>query len=69
MCIYMHVGEFDQLGWTTPIEQQAGALKKRGLNVHFTIEKGQQHRLETFAGEGAKRLFEEFEETRRGCSQ
>ena len=69
LCINMHVGEFDQLGWTSPIERQAGALKKQGLNVRFTIEKGQQHRLETFAGEGAKRLFDQFEEARRGCSQ
>jgi poly(3-hydroxybutyrate) depolymerase len=69
LCIYMHVGEFDQLGWTDPIAEQAEGLKERGLKVHFTIEKDQQHRLETFAGEGAKRLFEEFEEARRGCSQ
>ena len=69
LCINMHVGEFDQLGWTSPIERQAGALKKQGLNVRFTIEKGQPHRLETFAGEGAKRLFDQFEEARRGCSQ
>ena len=69
LCIYMHVGEFDQLGWTSPIERQAGALQEMGLNVHFTIEKEQQHRLETFAGEGARRLFEEFEEARRGCSK
>jgi poly(3-hydroxybutyrate) depolymerase len=69
LCIYMHVGEFDQLGWTDPIEEQAEGLQERGLKVRFTIEKGQQHRLETFAGEGAKRLFEEFEEARRGCSK
>jgi predicted esterase len=69
LCINMHVGEFDQLGWTSPIERQAGALKKQGLNVRFTIERGQQHRLETFAGEGAKRLFDQFEEARRGCSR
>jgi poly(3-hydroxybutyrate) depolymerase len=69
LCIYMHVGEFDQLGWTAPIERQAAALKQKGLKVHFTIEKGQQHRLETFAGAGAQRLFEQFEEARRGCSR
>ena len=69
LCINMHVGEFDQLGWTDPIEEQAEALQEKGLKVRFTIEKGQQHRLETFAGEGAKRLFEEFEEARRGCSK
>lgn len=69
LCIYMHVGEFDQLGWTEPITRQANAFKQMGLNVHSTVEKGQKHRLETFAGEGAKRLFEHFEEAQKGCSQ
>ena len=69
LCINMHVGEFDQLGWTSPIERQANALKQMGLNVRFTMEKGQPHRLETFAGEGAKRLFDQFEEARKGCSR
>ena len=69
LCINMHVGEFDQLGWESPIERQANALKQMGLNVRFTMEKGQPHRLETFAGEGAKRLFDQFEEARKGCSR
>jgi poly(3-hydroxybutyrate) depolymerase len=69
LCINMHVGEFDQLGWESPIERQANALKQMGLNVRFTMEKGQPHRLETFAGEGAKRLFDQFEEARHGCSR
>jgi poly(3-hydroxybutyrate) depolymerase len=69
LCIYMHVGELDQLGWTDPIERQANALKQKGLNVHFTIEKGQRHGLETFRGAGAHRLFDQFEEAGRGCSR
>ena len=69
LCIYMHVGEFDQLGWTEPITRQANAFKQMGLNVRSTVEKGQRHRLETFAGENAKRLFEEFEEAQKGCSK
>ena len=69
LCINMHVGEFDQLGWTGDIQQQASELKKKGLNVRFTIEKGQPHRLDTFAGNGAKRLFEEFEQARQGCAK
>ena len=69
LCINMHVGEFDQLGWTGEIQQQASVLKKKGLNVRFTIEKGQPHRLDTFAGDGAKRLFDQFEEARRGCEK
>ena len=69
MCINMHVGEFDQLGWTDDIQQQASVLKKKGLNVRFTIETGQPHRLETFAGGGAKRLFDQFEQARQGCAK
>ena len=68
LCINMHVGEFDQLGWTGEIQDLAYMLKKKGLHVQFTIEKGQQHRLDTFAGEGAKRLFDEFEQARQGCA-
>ena len=68
LCINMHVGEFDQLGWTDQIQQQAAMLKKKGLHVQFTIEKGQPHRLDTFAGDNAKRLFDEFEQARRGCA-
>jgi len=69
LCINMHVGEFDQLGWTDQIQQQASMLKKKGLNVRFTIEKGQPHRLDTFAGNGAKRLFDQFEQARQGCAK
>ena len=69
LCINMHVGEFDQLGWTDEIQQQASMLKKKGLHVRFTMEKGQPHRLDTFAGDGAKRLFDQFEEARRGCEK
>ena len=68
LCIYMHVGEFDQLGWTQPITRQATGLKQKGLNVHFTVEKGQRHRIDTFTGEGAKRLFDQFEAAQKGCS-
>jgi poly(3-hydroxybutyrate) depolymerase len=69
MCINMHVGEFDQLNWTGQIQDQAAMLKKKGLHVNFSVEKGQPHRLDTFAGSGAKRLFEEFEAARAGCGR
>lgn len=68
MCIYMHVGEFYQMGWTPRIQQQAEVFQKVGLNIHFTIEKGQKHRLETFADKNAYRLFDQFEQARQGCA-
>jgi hypothetical protein len=37
--------------------------------AHYTVEKGQPHRMETLAGEHAGRLFDNFEETKKGCSQ
>ena len=35
----------------------------------YTVEKGQPHRMDTLAGVYAARLFDGFEETRKGCSQ
>ncbi len=31
LCINMHVGEFDQLGWTDHVAEQAAMLKEKGL--------------------------------------
>jgi poly(3-hydroxybutyrate) depolymerase len=67
LCIFMHVGEFDSLGWEPRIEQEAGVLQKIGLKIHFRMEKGQEHRIETLAGKGAARLFDQFEQAEHGC--
>ena len=67
LCIFMHVGEFDSLGWEPLIEQEATVLKKVGLKVHFSMEKGQEHRIDTLAGKGAARLFDQFAQAERGC--
>jgi hypothetical protein len=39
------------------------------MGVRFTVEKAQSHRLDTLAGDGAARLFDQFEEARHGCRQ
>jgi len=39
------------------------------MTVRITVEKGQSHRLDTLAGDGAARLFNQFEEARQGCSK
>ncbi len=68
MCINMHVGELDA-GWKEEMQKQAALFKSKGLTVRITVEQGQSHRLDTLAGEGAARLFDQFEQARQGCSQ
>jgi predicted esterase len=68
MCINMHVGELDD-GWPEEMTRQASSFQSQGMTVRFTVEKGQGHRLDTLAGEGAARLFNQFEEARHGCAK
>ena len=68
MCINMHVGELDA-GWKEEMQQQAAQFRAKGMTVRITVEKGQSHRLDTLAGDGAARLFNQFEEARQGCSK
>jgi poly(3-hydroxybutyrate) depolymerase len=68
MCINMHVGELDT-GWKEEMQQQAAQFRARGMTVRITVEKGQSHRLDTLAGDGAARLFNQFEEARQGCAK
>ncbi len=67
MCIYMHVGEHDQ-EWASLMRPQVEIFRQNGLRVEFTIEKDQPHGIATLAGEGARRLFDEFEEARKICN-
>ncbi len=68
MCVFMYVGENDPYRWHDEMKQEAAFLRAAGTVAHYTVEKGQPHRLETLAGAGAARLFENFEETTKGCS-
>ena len=43
-------------------------LRSKGTVARYTVEKGQPHRLETLAGVNAARLFDGFEEAKKGCS-
>jgi len=49
------------------MKQQAEQFRSQGYKVGFKVERGQPHRIETLAGDGASRLFDQFEEARRGC--
>ena len=66
MCINMHVGELDA-GWLEDMQQQASQFRGKGMTVRMTVEKGQSHVIRTLTGDGAPRLFQEIEETAKGC--
>jgi len=68
LCLYLHVGELDS-DWLPGMELMYDQFRDAGLKVRFTVEKGQHHRLETFENEGAARLFDQFEEARKGCGK
>jgi poly(3-hydroxybutyrate) depolymerase len=66
MCINMYAGELDP-DWLSAMKEQSEQLRAQGYQVRFTVEAGQPHRLETLAGDGAARLFDQFDEARHGC--
>jgi len=69
MCVFMYVGENDEYMWHAEMQREAEALRSKGTVARYTVEKGQPHRMETLAGANAGRLFDGFEETKKGCSK
>jgi predicted peptidase len=69
MCVFMYVGELDEYMWHGEMKKETEWLTSHGTVAHYTVEKGQPHRMETLAGANAHRLFEGFEETKKGCSK
>jgi predicted peptidase len=69
MCVFMYVGENDEYMWHPEMQKEAEALRSMGTVARYTVEKGQPHRMETLAGANAGRLFDGFEETKKGCSK
>jgi poly(3-hydroxybutyrate) depolymerase len=67
MCVFMYVGENDEYRWHDEMKSEVEFLRAKGTVARYTVEKGQPHRIETLANENAKRLFEGFEETKKGC--
>jgi predicted peptidase len=68
LCLYLHVGELDT-DWLAGMELMYDQFRDAGLKVRFIVEKGQHHRIETLENEGAARLFDQFEEARKGCGK
>ena len=69
MCVFMYVGENDEYRWHGEMQREQQFLSARGTVARYSLEKGQPHRLETLAGASASRLFDGFEETKKGCSK
>jgi len=69
MCVFMYVGENDEYMWHPEMKKEAEFLRSKGTVARYTVEKGQPHRMETLAGANAGRLFDGFEETKKGCSK
>jgi poly(3-hydroxybutyrate) depolymerase len=69
MCVFMYVGENDEYMWHGEMKKEAETLRARGTVAHYTVEKGQPHRMATLADSSAGRLFDDFEETKKGCSK
>jgi poly(3-hydroxybutyrate) depolymerase len=68
MCVFMYVGEFDPYMWHREMKRETDILRAKGTVARYSVEEGQPHRLETLAGPNAGRLFDGFEETRKGCN-
>jgi poly(3-hydroxybutyrate) depolymerase len=68
MCINMYVGALDK-EWLGTMQKQAAAFRAVGMNVQFSVENGQSHRVGTLEGRGAGRLFNRFEEAQQGCAK
>jgi len=69
MCVFMYVGENDEYMWHPEMKKEAELLRSKGTVARYTVEEGQPHRLDTLAGANAVRLFDGFEETKKGCSK
>src|SRR5262245_5934582 len=69
MCVFMYVGENDEYRWHGEMQREQQFLSARGTVARYTVEKGQPHRMDTLAGASASRLFDGFEETKKGCSK
>ena len=57
MCVFMYVGENDQYMWHPEMKKEAEILHSMGTVAHYTVEKGQPHRMETLAGANASRYI------------
>jgi poly(3-hydroxybutyrate) depolymerase len=68
LCIYMYAGQLDT-DWSDSEREQSAKLRAQGFTVEFNEEKGEGHVMRTLDGDGAMRLFKQFEQARHGCGK
>lgn len=69
MCVFLYVGENDEYRWHNEMKREVEWLRAKGTVASYTVEKGEPHRMKTLAGDGATRLFEGFEQVKKGCTK
>jgi predicted esterase len=67
LCVFMFVGELDDDVWHDEMKREVDFLHSLGNRAQYTIEKGQPHGIQSLAGAHAGRLFDGFEQSRKGC--
>ena len=68
LCVYMYAGELDE-GWPESEQEQFAQFREQGFTVEFSLEKGEGHVMRTLDGNGALRMFKQFEQSRKGCGK
>ncbi len=68
LCINMYAGGNDT-DWLESERKQAAEFRAQGYTVEFSEEKGEGHVMHTLDGDGALRLFKQFEQARHGCGK
>jgi predicted peptidase len=68
MCVFLYVGQFDEYRWHGEMKKEVDYLRAKGTVARYSEEKGQPHGIATLAEAYAYRLFDNFEETKKGCT-
>ena len=68
ICAFAYVGEYDEYRWHNEMKREIEFLRSKGTLARYSEEKGQPHRIATLANAGASRLFDDFDQARKGCT-
>jgi poly(3-hydroxybutyrate) depolymerase len=68
-CVFLYVGEHDDYRWHGEMKREVDVLRTLGTVARYTEEKGQPHGIATLREAGAARLFDGFDEARKGCGR